>query len=246
VLATSDKLKGAVMPTTEKWIRFQFREPVSLTAATQYHLVLTGDWTASDAVYIAWREDASAASYANGSKSTKAGGTWSATATSDFSFKIYVRENETEVTLPATYTSKALVGYVYNDSGSNLDPFMAHNRRVVPLEFGSSDIVAGFTSTFPDLQNVSAFIPPTQVWFSPWMKSAAGTQFDFTFGPVPDGYTITAGHRSGGAARVIMAAGGASEQHAFEMAPIFTGTQGVYISTGAGSIDDLSLSWYEW
>lgn len=60
-------------------VTFTFRRPTALTAATTYHLVLQGDYTASASNYIAWGED-TVASGGNGEKFNSA---WADEATKD-------------------------------------------------------------------------------------------------------------------------------------------------------------------
>src|SRR3990167_2476971 len=52
-LATTDKLNAAFVATTaNQWVRFVFRAPYTVASATQYHLVLEGDYAKSDTVGI--------------------------------------------------------------------------------------------------------------------------------------------------------------------------------------------------
>lgn len=186
VLATSDKLNAADGNTSSQFIRFIFRTPVSLTAATQYHLVLTGSWTPSDSVYIAWRCDTSAASYANGTRTQLESGTWNNTGTTahDFSFKIYVRQNDAAVTMPSGYTGKCLIGYVYNDGSSNFDAFQAIDKRITPLENQFPWVTTA--AAVPTLCDLSAFVPPVPVtiWLVP-DPLAAGIVWST---PLPGGF----------------------------------------------------------
>lgn len=160
VLATSDKLDASLISTTAHWVRFVFRSPVSLTASTVYQIVMTGDWTASDANYIAWAADETASPYAGGANSYKDGGTWVAGgADDDFLFKDYATQNDTAVTMPTGYDQRCLIGYVYNDSSSNFVTFHANDRDVL-RKFSDTATV---TSSTPSLLDLSAVFPPVPV-----------------------------------------------------------------------------------
>jgi len=198
VLATSDKLNAGHVSTSSQWIRFIFRTPVSLTATTQYHLVLTGSWTASDAVYIGWRCDTSSATYANGTRTQKEAGTWNNTGTTahDFSFKMYVRRNDSAVTMPSGYDGKCLLGYVYNNASSDFEPFTAVNRTVIPLDGLNTLLVVAGTASIPTLLSLATVIPPVPVR-QRVRGNALGTGFFFAL-PVPHGFRTAAIHRDGG------------------------------------------------
>ena len=234
VLATSVKLIAGDVYTSSQWVRFIFRTPVSLTAATQYHLVLTGDWTASDAVYVAWREDASAATYANGAKSTKAGGTWATTATSDFSFKVYVTRNDTAVTMPSGYDGKALIGFVRNNSSSDFVLFSAADRRVIFLQ--TKNLIVGGTATTPTLLDTSTLVPPGRIKLR--MFGDTGGAGSLWLLPVPTGFKPATGVRDAGAS-------GTSAGQSLQSLEIITETQGIYTQDTSGTYDLIGDSW-EW
>ncbi len=243
VLATSDAFFLAdIVDTNALWVRFMFRTLPALTAATQYHLVATGTWTASDTAYVGWRCDTSSASYANGTRTQLEGGTWNNTGTTthDFSFKIYVVRNDSPVTMPSGYDGKVLLGYCYNDGSSNLRPFQAWNRDVTPLTQTDIGSPAG-TGTLPVLVDMSAHVPPTQVEFWFWL-TGSGASSDIRIGPVPDCYFLGAGSR--GQARLTHGSVTISLGRAFEA--IITESQGLYVRAGAGSIDALLTATWRW
>ena len=166
-LATSDKIDAESINTSSQWVRFVFRTPVSVTAATQYHLVLSGDYTPNDTVNIGWKADATG-DYANGVWKSLDSGTWNTITGYDAMFKIYVTQNNTSVTLPSGYDQKAHVGYVYNGSDSNFIKFTAQGRHVwyMPDNSNGPDWVALSTSaTVPTLTSLVAFVPPGPVRF---------------------------------------------------------------------------------
>lgn len=166
VLATSDKYDVSRLTTTDTWVRLPFRTPASLSAATQYHLVLQGDFTVSGSNHMGWRADTTAATYAKGSKAAYDGTTWTADTDDDFLFKAYIARNDVAVTLPSGYTQKAKIGYACNDGSSNLRAFYQHDRLVIT----ASDAIwkyGGLASGY-QLIDLSAFLPPcpVMVWLS--------------------------------------------------------------------------------
>jgi hypothetical protein len=160
-LATSDKIDGSLISTTAQAIRIVTRAPDTGTA-TLYHLVLQGDYTKSDSVYIGWRGVA-AGGYAGGSAKQYNGTSWSAaTGVGDFYFKAYVTENDAAVTMPSGYDQQCKLGYVYNDSGSNFDPFVqVENRVFCRAEQHVVSSVA--TVDLAILTDMSSFLPPVPV-----------------------------------------------------------------------------------
>lgn len=158
-LATSEKYDVSRLSTTSAFLRFPFRNPVSLSAATQYHLVLQGDFTVSGANHMLWRADTTAATYANGSKAAFDGATWTTDTDDDFLFKIYVTRNDVAVTLPATYTQKAKIGFAYNNSGSNFKHFYQKDRTVF-CGFEADWKIGALASPNLLLVDLFAFLPP--------------------------------------------------------------------------------------
>ena len=164
-LATSDKYDATRLATagTAEWVRIPFRTPYSVSAATQYHLVMHADYTASDTNNVKWRADVTAAAYANGSAAWSTSATtggWTSVAADDFCFKIYVTENDAAVTMPSGYTQRALIGYAYNNASSNLKHFWARDRTIFH-GFDADWLVGALAGTTPTLADLFAFVPPT-------------------------------------------------------------------------------------
>jgi len=159
VLATSDKLDISLIATSVQWVRFIFRTPAALTAATQYHLVVNGDNAIDAANYVNWRADSSAPSYPNGQGKRWNGATWDAYAV-DMTFSVYVTRNDNAVAAPAGYDSGyAHIGWVYNDSGSNFVYFNAQDRDVWHYVV----VVSSGTVTIPTLTSLATIVPPVPV-----------------------------------------------------------------------------------
>lgn len=160
-LATSDYYDVSRLTTTAQWVRIPFRTPASLSAATQYHLVLQGDFTVSGTNYLSWR-GASAGGYANGNQATYDGATWTQVAGVDLMMKVYTTENDTAVTLPSGYTQKALLGYAYNNSSSDLVAFQQIGTRARYLILPEVQVINEVTAV-PQFISLSTYVPPIPV-----------------------------------------------------------------------------------
>lgn len=167
LLATSVKIDVTKILTGETWILLPFLNPVSLTALTQYHLVLDADYAQSSANQISWRGATTDAYATRGTMKRWDGTAWQTTTTSgfnsggDFAFKVYVERNDAAVTMPANYDQKALLGYAFNNGSSNLEPVIQIDRVVRCL---SERKVGSFTATNPPaLTELMNFVPPRPV-----------------------------------------------------------------------------------
>jgi len=253
VLATSDKVDASEVGTASQWIRFTFRTPVSLTAATTYQLVATGSWTQSDANYIGWRVDASAPAYANGAASVLET-TWSAAA-ADASFKIYITRNDAAATMPSGYDQQCHIGYAYNNAASNLVPFITKDRRTHSLRESVGASSGTILADSVDLTNVPQILSGAEV-FPPGpisvtvYGSVTPTAYLLACGPIPDGWRTFGGNvgynRAGG--RVILGHGsGETVSLNQEFGTINTEFQAVYASNlGGAAINRLGVSSWEW
>lgn len=155
----SDNLDASLVATSLQYIAFPCRNPSSLTAGTKYALILEGDYTESGANNISWGRNTGADNYANGEVYTFDGTTWSAGgANNDFVFKDYVTRNDLDIAsyLPAGYDQYCEITPVYNDSGSNLWPFVAIDRRVW---FYYRSSLGSITATVATLVE-AALLPP--------------------------------------------------------------------------------------
>lgn len=159
-LATSDKYDVSRLTTTATVVRLPFRTPASISAATQYHIVMYGDFTVSATNFANWRMDGSAATYANGSKALfdSDTSTWTNDTDDDMWLKIYITRNDTALTKPTGYTQSAVIGWVYNNASSNLKHFWAQDRQVFCGY--DDDWQVGSLGTTVDTINMAAFIPP--------------------------------------------------------------------------------------
>ena len=165
VLATSDKFDASKISTTAHLIRVPFRTPPALSVSTQYHLVMQGDYTVSNANYLSWRANTTTAAYANGQEETYDGTTWTGVASGDFTFKIYITRNDTALTLPSGYNQYALIGWVYNNAGSNFGKMIAKDRDVFlgrTADCAAGTALASLAST-RGLLFINVAIPPVPV-----------------------------------------------------------------------------------
>jgi len=78
------------LATTYAWITFTFATNPSLTAGTQYHLVLTGRFTISAVNYVHWGVDDYDVVYPDGSMSLEDGTTWVTDPNYDACFEVYI------------------------------------------------------------------------------------------------------------------------------------------------------------
>jgi len=192
VLATSDKHKIDDMQTSAaSWIRYPFRSPPTLTAGTKYWIVVTGDWTPNAVNYgkIQYQNtDVYAAGKNMAGDDAEPTGWTTSPATSDMTFNAFIEGNDTSVTMPAEYTGKCLIGYVYNGAGSDFLRFYQIERDVIysPL---AATITAGTTSTVPLLADIRALVPqvPVSVYLQGGNTNAGAYN---NFGGVPYGYDV--------------------------------------------------------
>lgn len=230
-LATSDKLDVSLLSTTAQWVRFLFRTPYTFTAGTTYAVVVEGDWTIDGVNFIYWRSS-NANPYAAGSRYAYDGSAWNVDAGTDQLVKVYVTENDASVTMPSGYDQKCLIGYVYNDSGSNFDAFFALDRRV---NTQVSD-VAAITATIGTLTSLVAFVPPVPVRVFPsFYADAANRRL-----ALDSDFSMNSGN---------VGAFGTRDESAGTntkgMWPIPLEYQGVYASVGAGTCTFQIPGW-EW
>ncbi len=191
VLATSVVMFINNLSTTKQTIRFIFRAPASLAAATQYHLVLNGNYILSGVNGIQW-EGNSASVYASGVAKQYDGTSWAASVSPvDLSLKVYVTRNDTALTLPPAYTKSAKVGYVYRGSGGVFVVFAQQNRRVAVAR---QTVATALTNLNPTLTDLAAIVPPVPVSvYGVANGSVAGTLV--VLQRVMDGYDSSVGNR---------------------------------------------------
>jgi hypothetical protein len=185
-LATSDKMLPQAVYTSSQYLRFVFRAPFAFSSGVPYHLVLQGDYTASDVNAIYWRADV-AGVYANGNvQYTNDGLTWIDVVADDFVFKIYVTRNDSDVVMPTGYIKKAKVGYVYNTAAGNFRGFVSKDRR--SYGYASSPVLST-TAIFPTLTDLSAIVPPGMVTIYGQMSSSVNNDVVVISG-IPEGFSI--------------------------------------------------------
>jgi len=78
------------LTTSYAWVEFTFATNPSLTAGTQYHLVLQGAFTISASNYVQWGADNYDIIYANGSMSYYDDTTWVADSLYNACFEVYI------------------------------------------------------------------------------------------------------------------------------------------------------------
>ncbi len=78
------------LTTSYAWVTFTFATAPTLTAGTQYHLVLQGAFTVSGTNYVLWGADNYDVIYADGSMSVYDATTWTTEANYDACFEVYI------------------------------------------------------------------------------------------------------------------------------------------------------------
>jgi len=157
----------------------------------------------------------------------------------DLWFKVYVTRNDAAVTMPAGYDQKCKIGYVYNDSGSNFDPFVQFDRTFTPLLRNS---VGTFTAVIQTLVDASVFLPPTRVRVN--MFGCINDILGYiAVGAVPDGYGPVTFARDYG---IMYSFALKAETTPFiNFGPVMVEYQAVYASVdrGTGALDVASWEW---
>ena len=229
-LATSDKFDVSLVNATNYFVRFVFRNPALLTATTQYHWVLNGDFTINATNHFIVRGN-TADLDANGVGKQFNGTVWSAHAdAADLQAKVFIERNNTAVTMPSGFTGKALIGYVFNDSGSNFDPIAFAGKHAHVLDersFGT------FTATLPLLNDASTMFPPVSVILH---ASAGHDAVDsrVMIGGVPDAFAAIRDLYKAKVAQVALSVANSGVMQT-SFAPIHTEFQAVYLLTNAGT-----------
>ncbi len=240
-LATTDKIEiDDVSKLMSGFIRIPFRSPASLTAGNPYALVLQGDYTASATVNVVWRSN-SAAGYAAGIAKTYNGTSWSDITGHDFTFKVFVTVPANAISLPAGYNDgSALLGYVYNDVGSDFLEFIQHKRRVHPIDAIAPVGSGAITATIPTLFELAGTIPPVPVWLEGELRNSTSGAKAVLLG-CPDGYRDL-GHSAGIAGKVIS---NKTLTEGLGAVGVFTDFQAAYMDGDAGSKTFVPQNW-EW
>jgi hypothetical protein len=234
-LATSDKMNVAgLVAGSNIYVRMPFRTPVTLAGSTTYHLVLQADFTVSGTNYMSWGHNP-AGGYASGSVKQFDGATWSAIATIDMVFAVWITQNDTSVTMPTGYDQRALIGYVYNGAGSNFTRFVQYGRRVKPLD--GTQFCAAASHTTKVLYTPLALIPfiPVKVWFVGWSALYAAIQL----AGVPNGFEAAGTVGDGGCA--MMGCTGSQEWSQTDV--VLTECSGVYVFASASTQTIHIMSW---
>lgn len=240
VLATSDKYDASRLTTTATWIRVPFRTPASLSASTQYHVVLQGDFSVNASNYISWRADTTSAAVTGGSAAVNDGTTWTNTGYTayDMMLILYAEANDTDIknTLPTGYDQYALIGWVYNNSSGNFKHFWQKDRTVF-CGYDADWKIGQMTATV-SLFALDAFAPPIPVLLSGIVY--AGTAAHYAVGHLTAmDVDATATNTKVGAVRGYV---GSGETYASAQVMIDYSA----MMTVAGSGTDLYVDTYTW
>jgi hypothetical protein len=122
-IATSEVVAESGVTGSYTLITFYFRDVVTLTSGTQYHMVLTTSRAVDAVNYIQWGYDGSSPTYANGSRSRNsqaAPTTWTAEAGHDFIFTIQLANSLVTFTGAHYYIKNAASRFVVFSGGVDL------------------------------------------------------------------------------------------------------------------------------
>lgn len=164
-LATSDKYDVSRLLTAATLVRLPFRTPATLSATTQYHLVLQADFAISGTNYMSWTYKTATNPYANGIAKQFDGSLWTGYAgilTSDFNFNVFVTRNDAAPVLPSGYDQKCQIGWFYINSGGTNNKFYQKDRRITASRVSNWKI-GQLTNGVVTLTDLSTFIPPATV-----------------------------------------------------------------------------------
>lgn len=176
-IGTSEKIDAGnhISSNGAQWILFRFFVRPNLTATTQYHVVLQGNYAKSDTIFIQW-QGVVAGGYANGVSKDYNGTTWSATAGGsglDRGFRAFIVRNDAALTFPSGYDQECLLGYVLNDATPDFEAFEQINRYVKPLINRNRTDGSG-TFLRPDLLDFATWVPPVSVLAHMSIKDTVG------------------------------------------------------------------------
>jgi hypothetical protein len=237
-LATSQKVDASQFSTTGSAVVFVFRNPYTVTSATQYHMVLNSDVTVNASNYVRAQGHNTDTYASRGAVKTYNGSAWAA-GTGDLIFDIVVKRLDTAVTMPSGYDQKALIGWVRNNSSSDFVPFIAADNIVTPLT--QQVVGSALTDTTPQTMNVATYTPPTtcKSWWWTYLEVATGAR-NITIGPAESAYIASFNAREGGQARMLVTVVGNQV-----LGPIINNSNWALYKTSGDSITIIIDSW-EW
>ena len=230
-LATSDKYNVARLLAAGVVVRLPFRTPLSASAATQYHVVMYGDYTVSATAFATWHMDGTAATYANGSKALfdSDTSTWTSDTDDDMWLRVYVTRNDTSLVVPTGYRY-AHIGWVHNNAGSNFKHFWQVGRTLMGGYDGDWKIGA-FANITVSLIDASQYLPPVPVSASMTVYNSASTSLAIG-GLTACDTTFASAEEGAGFLRGVVAVSG----HPETVGPLSTEAyQGVMFVTSGGT-----------
>jgi len=171
-VARSETIRENRITTSYNEVCLKFISPPSLTASSQYHLVMKGTRAAADATnYVMWQAQAGNP-YADGEAKYYTGAAWASAGGPDAYMILYTSDHSATLNYPGSYDQSCKVGYVYVDPAGNFKEFTQVEQRY----FARDVFDDGFgldTHGSVHQEDLSAIIPHTlsRVWF------AAGARF---------------------------------------------------------------------
>ena len=122
--------------------------------------------------------------YASGTGQNNDGAAWT-NRSGDLAFRVFVTLNTAAVTMPAGYTRRALIRYVYNTATGAFREFAAQDRFVTPYRPDST--APSSVADLPVLHDIGAQIPPGLIRLRVSF-AASVDQASMMAAPVPAGY----------------------------------------------------------
>lgn len=215
----------------------------SVSASTQYHIVVQGDFPIDATNHAAWyASNTDAITGTNNIARVWNGSAWSAAAVTDFTARLGLQATPTSLTSPSGYDQHALIGWAYW-TGSRFVRFIAHDRSLRYLE----DIQKGPITSVVLTLDLAAEVPPIPVRLKAFSgHSVAGRRIGL--GAVPEGIGITRETTNIPFHATVMItanASGTQPEQAFE--PIWTEAQYAYgFNQTADGSPRIFLSGFDW
>jgi len=207
-------------------------------------MVIQGDYAISGANYLNVRYT-NTNPYADGDQASYDPTTWTHNAGNDIYFVVYVEENNTSVTMPAEYTGKCLLGYIYNNSGGDLIGIDQIDREVRYVTNEDGFKWGTQASAIPTLGDFTTLLPPIPVVAHGGLGNASASNHHQIAG-VPEGYQEDiAGLHTFKCTPMMNALTGAVTAPVATGIGVLTETQALYLNVNAGTMHFWILG-YRW
>jgi hypothetical protein len=210
----------------------------NLLTAVPYHLVLNSDAPTSASNYLRIVSHGSSV-YANGQVKTYNGSVWTGSAI-DLYFNVAAKRDAVAVVMPTGYDQKCKLGYVRNNSSSDLTRFVAHDRTVTPAE--AAILAASSLTTAQRILTIDSFVPPIPVRLRCVLATNTSSGGACRVAPVRGGHgPLSNVPRAAGGQAVIFDASAAENMSAADV--VNTDFAKIYATTSGASAYVSSWEW---